>query len=88
LLITFRLAIALMSLNELWEASSATPYFPLISKNNQFVAGFTLLLTALVVTGLFGLNRSLLNIPLLGVPASLAFGFGAVFMICAVGVYV
>ncbi|KAL5437794.1 hypothetical protein PMIN06_010438 [Paraphaeosphaeria minitans] len=29
-----------------------------------------------------------INLPLLGVPASLAFGFGAVYMICAVGVYV
>ncbi|KAL1969569.1 hypothetical protein VTN77DRAFT_9007 [Rasamsonia byssochlamydoides] len=76
-----------MSLNEIWEASTA-PYYPLVSKDSQFFVGFTLLLTALILTGLFGLNRSLLNIPLLGFPASLAFGFGAVFMICAVGVYV
>ncbi|OAL67437.1 DNA repair protein Rad1 [Trichophyton rubrum] len=41
-----------------------------------------------VFTGIFALNRSALNIALLGVPASLAFGFGSVFMICAVGVYV
>ncbi|KAI4658581.1 uncharacterized protein J4E79_006987 [Alternaria viburni] len=32
--------------------------------------------------------RSFTNLPVLGVPASLAFGFGAVYMICAVGVYV
>ncbi|KAI4921312.1 hypothetical protein J4E85_008657 [Alternaria conjuncta] len=33
-------------------------------------------------------DRSFINLPVLGVPASLAFGFGAVYMICAVGVYV
>lgn len=33
-------------------------------------------------------DRSLLNVPLVGIPASLAIGFGAVYMICAVGVYV
>ncbi|GAD99050.1 hypothetical protein AOR_1_540184 [Paecilomyces variotii No. 5] len=77
-----------MSLIEVWEATSANPYYPLISKDAQFSVGFTLLLSAIILTGLFGLNRSLLNIPLLGVPASLAIAFGSVFMICAVGVYV
>ncbi|KAB8079155.1 DNA repair protein Rad1 [Aspergillus leporis] len=77
-----------MSLNEVWEAASASPYTPLISKDSQFSVGFTLLLSALILTGLFGLNRSFLSIASFGVPASLAFGFGAVFMICAVGVYV
>ncbi|KAJ4987590.1 DNA repair protein [Stagonosporopsis vannaccii] len=33
-------------------------------------------------------DRSLANLPLVGAPASIAFGFGAVLMICAVGVYV
>ncbi|KAJ6004369.1 hypothetical protein N7499_000434 [Penicillium canescens] len=77
-----------MSLNEVWEAASATPFTPLVDKDSQFSVGFNLLLIALVTTTLFGLNRSFLNIVSLGVPASLAFGFGAVFMICAVGVYV
>ncbi|KAJ6089631.1 hypothetical protein N7467_004847 [Penicillium canescens] len=77
-----------MSLNEVWEAASATPFTPLVDKDSQFSVGFNLLLIALVTTTLFGLNRSFLNIISLGVPASLAFGFGAVFMICAVGVYV
>ncbi|KAL3476375.1 repair protein Rad1/Rec1/Rad17-domain-containing protein [Aspergillus californicus] len=76
-----------MSLNQVWEAASASPYTPLVSKDSQFAVGFTLLLLALVLTGLFGLNRSFLNIASIGVPASLAFGFGSVFMICAVGVY-
>jgi cell cycle checkpoint protein len=77
-----------MSLNKVWEAASASPYSPLISKDHQFSVGFTLLLSAFILTGLFGLNRSFASIASFGVPASLAFGFGAVFMICAVGVYV
>lgn len=35
-----------MSLNEIWEASSA-PYYPLVSKDNQFFVGFSLLLTGM-----------------------------------------
>ncbi|KAK2768543.1 hypothetical protein FQN54_000399 [Arachnomyces sp. PD_36] len=77
-----------MSLLELWEGAAGQPYTTIVSKDNQFFVGFTLLFTALILSGLFGLNRSLLNIPLLAIPASLAYGFGAVFMICAVGVYV
>lgn len=77
-----------MSLNEVWEEAASSPFYPLVPKERQFLVGFTLLLTAFVLTGLFGLNRSFKNIPFLGVPASLAFGFGSVFMICAVGVYV
>ncbi|OJJ49331.1 hypothetical protein ASPZODRAFT_14052 [Penicilliopsis zonata CBS 506.65] len=77
-----------MSLNEVWEAASAHPYSPIISKNSQFFVGFTLLFAALIFTGLFGLNRSFTSIASFGIPASLAFGFGAVYMICAVGVYV
>ncbi|EHA26684.1 DNA repair protein RAD1, partial [Aspergillus niger ATCC 1015] len=76
-----------MSLNEVWQAASASPYTPPVSKDNQFLVGFSLLLAAFILTGLFGLNRSFLSIASFGVPASLAFGFGAVFMICAVGVY-
>lgn len=34
-----------MSLNEVWEAASASPYAPLISKDSQFSVGFTLLLS-------------------------------------------
>ncbi|KAJ5905391.1 uncharacterized protein N7473_002307 [Penicillium subrubescens] len=77
-----------MSLNEVWEAASATPFHPLVSKDNQFAVGFNLLLIAIIFTGLFGLNRSFLSLASLGLPASLLFGFGAVFTICAVGVYV
>ncbi|KAK0509255.1 hypothetical protein JMJ35_008626 [Cladonia borealis] len=77
-----------MSLNEVWEGAAGSPFYPTVSKDKQFLVGSTLLLIAFVLTGLFGLNRSFKNIPILGVPASLAFGFGAVYMICAVGVYV
>ncbi|KAL4933879.1 OST5 family protein [Aspergillus undulatus] len=77
-----------MSLNQVWEAASASPYTPLIAKDSQFTVGFTLLLLAFIFTTLFGLNRSFASIVSLGAPASLAFGFGAVYMICAVGVYV
>ncbi|KAF2236063.1 hypothetical protein EV356DRAFT_498895 [Viridothelium virens] len=76
------------SIHDLWEAASASPYEPTVSRDSQFYVGFTLLLIAFVLTSLFGLNQSLINVPALGVPASLAFGFGAVYMICAVGVYV
>ncbi|KAL2820202.1 hypothetical protein BDW59DRAFT_164687 [Aspergillus cavernicola] len=77
-----------MSLNQVWEAASASPYTPFVAKDSQFAFGFTLLLLALLLTGIFGLNRSFLSIASIGIPASLAFGFGTVYMICAVGVYV
>ncbi|PYI12384.1 DNA repair protein RAD1 [Aspergillus sclerotiicarbonarius CBS 121057] len=76
-----------MSLNEIWVAATASPYTPPVPKESQFFVGFSLLVAAFILTGLFGLNRSFLSIASFGVPASLAFGFGAVFMICAVGVY-
>ncbi|CAI7598188.1 unnamed protein product [Penicillium bialowiezense] len=53
-----------MSLNEVWEAASKTPFIPLVGKDAQFSVGFNLLL----------LDRSLLAIASLGVPAALAFG--------------
>ncbi|KAF2182527.1 hypothetical protein K469DRAFT_585969 [Zopfia rhizophila CBS 207.26] len=73
---------------DVWEAASASPYRPTVGKSSQFPVGFLLLLISLILTGVFSLNRSFINLPLLGIPASLAFGFGAVYMICAVGVYV
>ncbi|KAF2127965.1 hypothetical protein P153DRAFT_376886 [Dothidotthia symphoricarpi CBS 119687] len=73
---------------DVWEAAAASPYQPSVGKDTQFTVGAVLLLLAFFLTGVFGLNRSVVNLPLLGAPASLAFGFGAVYMICAVGVYV
>ncbi|TKA80697.1 hypothetical protein B0A55_03693 [Friedmanniomyces simplex] len=75
-------------LHDIWEASASQPFLPSIGKSAQFTVGFTLLSIAVLLTGLFGLNNTLKNLPLYGLPASLAFGFGAVYVICAVGVYV
>lgn len=33
-----------MSLNEVWEAASATPFQPFVAKDSQFSVGFSLLL--------------------------------------------
>ncbi|EDU47492.1 dna repair protein [Pyrenophora tritici-repentis] len=75
-------------LQDVWEAAASSPFTPTIGKETQFSLGFLLLAISLVLTTIFGLNRSVVSLPVLGVPASLAFGFGAVYMICAVGVYV
>lgn len=77
-----------MSLHEVWESASGNPFYPAVSKDSQFTVGFGLLVLAFILTGLFGLNRSVLSIFSFGIPASLAFGFGAVYLICAAGVYV
>ncbi|KAF2268236.1 hypothetical protein CC78DRAFT_409519, partial [Lojkania enalia] len=71
-----------------WEAAAASPYYPTVGKGSQFTVGFFLLLISFILAGVFSLIRSFISLPLLGIPASLAFGFGAVYMICAVGVYV
>jgi len=76
------------SLHQVWETSVGNPFVPTIGKDSQFFVGITLSIVGVLLTGLFGLNRSLVSIPLIGVPASLAIAFGAVYMICAVGVYV
>ncbi|RMZ12296.1 hypothetical protein D0864_00747 [Hortaea werneckii] len=80
------------SLTELWEASAGQPFQPTIAKGTQFTVGFTLLLLAFILTSLFGLNavlaagraalidatdNSLKNVPLYGIPASLAFGYAS-----------
>ncbi|KAF7561345.1 hypothetical protein G7046_g2797 [Stylonectria norvegica] len=76
------------SLHEVWQAAAGSPFFPTINKQNQFFTGFGLLLLSLALTAIFALNRSFVNIPVLGIPASLSLGFGVVYMFCAVGVYV
>ncbi|GAB7344178.1 hypothetical protein MBLNU457_2070t1 [Dothideomycetes sp. NU457] len=73
---------------DVWNAASASPYEPTIGKNGQLALGFSLLSFALIMSGYFSLNPSLMNVPAVGIPASLACAFGAVYMICAVGVYV
>jgi len=76
------------SLHSVWESAAGNPYAPTVGKGSQFFVGITLLVIGILLSGLFGLNRTLLNVPLIGIPASAALAFGAVFMICAVGVYV
>lgn len=36
---------AQMSLSELWEGAAGNPYTTIVSKDNQFFVGFTLLVT-------------------------------------------
>ncbi|KAJ5611960.1 hypothetical protein N7528_009065 [Penicillium herquei] len=66
--------LSLMSLNQVWEAASATPFYPIISKDNQFAVGFNLLICAVLAGGLFGLNRSFASLFTLGLPSALAAG--------------
>lgn len=75
-------------LEVVWDAAAGNAFQPAVSQERHFLVGFSLLLLAFTLTGLFAFNRSLVSVPLLGLPASVAFGFGAVYMICAVGVYV
>ncbi|KAI0015397.1 DNA repair exonuclease-like protein [Xylariomycetidae sp. FL0641] len=63
------------SLHELWQTAPGSPFLPTVGKGSQFLVGFVLLLLGLSLTGAFALNRSLVNIPLLGLPASGAIAF-------------
>jgi hypothetical protein len=63
-----------MSLHEIWDAAASSPFQPSVGKDSQAFVGLFLLLTGLVLAGLFGLNRSLTAVPLYGIPASLCFG--------------
>ncbi|PFH59738.1 hypothetical protein XA68_11948 [Ophiocordyceps unilateralis] len=76
------------SLPEVWQAAAGSPFLPVVGKGSQFLVGFVLLLLGLTTTGVFALNRSLVNVAVIGVPSSLALAFGVVYMFCAVGVYV
>ncbi|PMD21009.1 hypothetical protein NA56DRAFT_704253 [Hyaloscypha hepaticicola] len=76
------------SLHQVWESAVGDAFVPTVGKGSQFLLGFTLLTVGLLLSGLFGLNRSIINIGAIGLPASLAIAFGAIYMICAVGVYV
>ncbi|KAG6141212.1 hypothetical protein E4U12_005129 [Claviceps purpurea] len=76
------------SLHEVWRAAEGSPFLPAIGKNSQFLVAFSLVLLGVFITGVFALNRSLISLTTLGIPASLAFAFGTVYMFCAVGVYI
>ncbi|KAK1998463.1 DNA repair exonuclease rad1 [Colletotrichum falcatum] len=72
---------------EVWQAAASTPFNPAVGKDTQFLVAFLLLLTGVGITGVFALNRSIVNVLVLGIPASAAIAFGTVYMFCAVGVY-
>ncbi|SPQ17813.1 9a23217e-a99a-4767-938b-e48351ef0f64 [Thermothielavioides terrestris] len=76
------------SLHEVWQAAAGSPFVPTVGKGSQFLVAFVLLLIGFSLSGAFALNRSLVNLPILAVPASLALAVGVVYMFCAVGVYV
>ncbi|CAJ0545298.1 Ff.00g087710.m01.CDS01 [Fusarium sp. VM40] len=76
------------SLHEVWQAAAGSPFLPAVNKGSQFWVGFLLTLLGFSLLGVFALNRSLVNVPVLGIPASLALAFGVVYMFCAVGVYI
>jgi hypothetical protein len=61
-------------LQDIWDASASQPFSPTIGKNAQLTVGFILLIAALLLTGLFGLNNNLKGLSLYGLPASVAFG--------------
>ncbi|KAG5980638.1 hypothetical protein E4U55_003821 [Claviceps digitariae] len=71
------------SLHEVWQAAEGSPFLPTIGKNSQFLVAFLLVLLGVLITSVFALNRSLISLTTLGIPASLAFGFGTVYMFCA-----
>ncbi|KUI57141.1 hypothetical protein VP1G_04461 [Cytospora mali] len=73
---------------EVWQTAAGNPFLPTIGKGTQFLVAFVLLILGLSAFGIFALNRSLLNVPVIGIPASLAIAYGTVYMFCAVGVYV
>ncbi|KAK3355669.1 Rad1-domain-containing protein [Neurospora tetraspora] len=60
---------------EVWHAASGSPFLPTVGKGSQFFVAFLLLLIGFTLTGAFTLNRSIVNLPLLGIPASLAFAY-------------
>ncbi|PQE03311.1 dna repair protein [Rutstroemia sp. NJR-2017a BBW] len=63
------------SLHKVWDSAAGNPFVPTVGKDSQFFVGFSLLVIGVLLSGLFGLKRSLLAIPLLGVPASAAFAY-------------
>ncbi|CUS15154.1 unnamed protein product, partial [Tuber aestivum] len=67
---------------------SMKPFVPMVGKEAHLPVAAVLMLTGFLLTGLFSINKSVTTAPLLAIPASLALGFGSVYLICAVGVYV
>lgn len=60
-----------MSLNEVWEAASTTPFIPLVGKDAQFSVGFNLLLLGKLPTYRNSGNDPVLTVLLALVTATL-----------------
>ncbi|OAR02618.1 hypothetical protein LLEC1_06262 [Akanthomyces lecanii] len=60
------------SLHEVWLAAAGSPFLPTVGKGSQFLVAFVLLSLGVCATGVFALNRSLVNVFAVGIPASLA----------------
>ncbi|ROW07930.1 hypothetical protein VMCG_03393 [Cytospora schulzeri] len=71
---------------EVWQTAAGNPFLPTIGKGTQFLVAFVLLLLGLSAFGIFALNRSIVAVPVIGIPASLAIAYGTVYMFCAVHV--
>ncbi|KAK6450616.1 hypothetical protein FP744_10006866 [Trichoderma asperellum] len=65
------------SLHQVWQAAAGSPFLPAVGKESQFIIAFVLLTLSLAITGVFALNRSLVSVIALGVPASLAIAYEA-----------
>ncbi|TGZ84954.1 hypothetical protein EX30DRAFT_337393 [Ascodesmis nigricans] len=68
-----------------WESMS--PFAPAVSKDLHAPVALVLMAIGFIFSGNFFLNKSPSAL-LVALPASAAFAFGAVFLMCAVGVYV
>ncbi|KAK9457164.1 hypothetical protein V1511DRAFT_151585 [Dipodascopsis uninucleata] len=80
-----------MEIQKYWV--SAAPYVPAVSLSMQPVVATILLLIGFVLTGLFTLtdkksSSGFIKQTLIAIPASITLGFGFVWLLCAVGVYV
>ncbi|UKZ75351.1 hypothetical protein TrVFT333_003032 [Trichoderma virens FT-333] len=65
------------SLYQVWQSASGSPFLPVIAKESQFTVAFALLSLGIAISGVFALNRSLVSVVALGVPASLAIAYEA-----------
>ncbi|KAK9447286.1 uncharacterized protein V1518DRAFT_421840 [Limtongia smithiae] len=80
-----------LEMSKTW--AQADPIVPVVSTGMQPVLAFLLLFAGIMLTALFSLIdkrgiSGLIKQFLLVIPASLAYGFGFVYLLCAVGVYV
>ncbi|KAK7203474.1 hypothetical protein BZA70DRAFT_282584 [Myxozyma melibiosi] len=82
---------SILPASKLW--SQGTPFTPLISIDSQPILAILLLLAGIVLTALFSMTdkrgiSGFIKQSVVAIPASLTLGFGFVYLLCAVGVYV